>query len=121
MIWIICQQTQHNEIKYMTENEKINYLGYNDFLVNLTKYPLFDRQNFKLELDKFQIIYIDLQTGKWEIKKPDLEKSNASFDDLYKLNGKKQEEEKKSKSDLLIEKGHNFINNWKGSFKFYED
>lgn len=121
MIWMICQQTQHNEIKYMTENEKVNYLKYNDFLLNLTNYPLLDRQNFKVELDKFQIIYIDLQTGKWEIKKVDLSKSDATFDDLYKLNGKKQEDEIKSKKDTLIEKGHSFINKWKGNFKFYEN
>lgn len=121
MIWLLCQQTQHNEIKCMSENEKIIYLSYNDFLNNLVKYPVLNRQNFKIELDKFQIIYINLQTGEWEVKKPDLEKSNASFDDLYKLNGKKQEEEIKSKKDVLIEKGHNFINKWKGDFKFYEN
>lgn len=114
---MICRQTPYNEVQYMTSDvNRMQYISYNDFLKRMLQYPLAKRPEFKHELDTFNVIYIILETGEWEIKKSKIEKSEASFEDLVSLNSNEKEE--KSKFDEKLEKGRKYIQRNR-EFKFY--
>ncbi len=120
MSWMICQQTPYNQIKVLEESGKVSYQGYNEFLTNLLKVPLYKRQDFKINLDKFKIVSITLENGEWEVFDEQTVVEEHSFEDMLALNKPKEEDIVKSKKDILLEKSHKFIDNYRKDWKFYD-
>jgi hypothetical protein len=122
MPWMICKQTPYNQIKVLEESGKTSYPSYNEFLKNLLVFPIRRRQDFKTALDRFEIMIVNLDDGEWEIKKQELHTEEATFEDLCKVNPSNinEEEKEKTKMENMLDKGHSFINKWKGDWKFYD-
>jgi len=114
MPWLICQQTPYSQIKFLSENSNISYIGYYKFLEKMLEYPVGRRQDFKLELDRFQLIKLDMDNGEWEVLKP-LRKESYDFEELLKLN--EVVVTNKDKIEVMKEKSKNFINSFTNNLK----
>ena len=87
--WILFFQTPYDNdmVKYITnELNEGTHLHYYKFLKYLRKNFVVDNfMELKKELNRFKTIYLDCQTGQWEIKQPEIN-MDVSFDDLAELN-----------------------------------
>jgi len=112
--WIAMPGYSEHNSSSNTAIDLINQDGINgDFL---------DQTDLDFEnLDKFKILIIDLTTGEWEVKEEVSNIQNHSFEEMYKLNEPEENKEvEKSKAEKLLEKGHNFIDNFRKNWKFYD-
>jgi len=109
--WIIFCQTPYNKVKFLT-NEDASYqvLGYYKFKDFITQFKIKNLFEFDKNLDSFQTVFLDCETGEWKIEKPEFKE--PTFETMLKLNPGKQEidEEKKNKDPLLRKK--NFLDNF---------
>ncbi len=112
-MFISCIQTPFDTVKYITSvSDSSTEIFYDTFLENLLEYPIKNKPLFRLNLNKFNPILLDTETGEWEIIKRDiLEEKEHSFDILLSLNTNKYKKEKENFSDY--KKGLNFIKNFK--------
>lgn len=105
--WLVCVQTNYNCVKYKTSDGDTKYPQYQDFLLMVSKYHIKNPSDFKKNIDSFKIIFINLESGDWEIVKME-EKENYSFEELLEINknnGIKRENKMKS----MVDKGKDFI------------
>jgi len=103
--WIVAVQTTYNCVKYQTSDGDIKYPSYTDFLTLMMQYNVYDPSNFKKQVDSFKPLFIDLDTGNWDIVEL---KRNAHvpFETLYDLN---KEDETLNTFDSMVERGKKFI------------
>jgi len=123
MSWLICRQTPYNQVKVLEESGKTTYQSYNEFLDNLLQVPIARRQDFKEQLDKFKIITILVESGEWEVYEEVKDIKEHSFEEMIKLNKPEQlerdEDKPKTKTESMLEKGHNFIDNLRKDWSLY--
>lgn len=105
MKWLMCKQTLHDSVCYTTsENEDLMYLSYYSFLDYIHSLVLVDFIDFKNYLDKFEIIYIEIDNHSWKIYKEENQKP-ATFNELVELNdGDKKELSKLDRIKLSLSK-----------------
>ena len=106
MRWILLYQDIGDIVAYISSEspETVLYIEYNEFLDFISNYPVRNWLDFKKEVNCFKTIFLNLNSGQWEIKKNVKDFNDFSFDELYKLN-KEDPKEKKS----FYEKGKEFI------------
>jgi len=123
MSWLICRQTPYNQVKVLEESGKTTYQSYNEFLDNLLQVPIARRQDFKEQLNKFKIITILVESGEWEVYEEVKDIKEHSFEEMIKLNKPEQlerdEDKPKTKTESMLEKGHNFIDNLRKDWSLY--
>ena len=123
MSWLICRQTPYNQVKVLEESGKTTYQSYNEFLDNLLQVPIARRQDFKEQLNKFKIITILVESGEWEVYEEVKDIKEHSFEEMIKLNKPEQlerdEDKPKTKTESMLEKGHNFIDNIRKDWSLY--
>lgn len=114
--FLICVQTFNDSIKYRTNFlETSSYMRYYKFLEYIDKeIHLWDISSFIEELNKFKVIYIDLDTRTWKII-PMEESKDASFEELIQLN-QPIEKEEESSLDKMKNKIFNISKNNKWKF-----
>jgi hypothetical protein len=110
--WIMLFQTPHDRVKFQTneldESTSMPYRKFIEFVY--TNFFIKDRQSFTEALDSFKTILID-GTGEFIIISPEIDLSKYSFDELFKLNEKKEEE---TKLDIAVSNSKKFIDQiWK--------
>jgi hypothetical protein len=107
----------------LEESGKTTYQSYNEFLDNLLQVPIARRQDFKEQLDKFKIITILVESGEWEVYEEVKDIKEHSFEEMIKLNKPEQlerdEDKPKTKTESMLEKGHNFIDNLRKDWSLY--
>ena len=98
--WILFFQTPAFRIKFITnELDTPTSLGYHKFVSFLfDNFRIVDTKGLMHELDSFQTVLLNGKTGQWKIEKPEINISKYSFEELYKLQVKKEEKEKEDKS-----------------------
>jgi hypothetical protein len=107
-------QTPHDRVKFQTnELDESTSMPYQKFLEFIyTNYFIRDRQSFTEALDSFKTILID-GSGEFTIISPEIDLSKYSFDELFKLNEKKEEE---TTFDIAVSQSKKFIDQlWKKS------
>jgi hypothetical protein len=97
MRWILCKQTLHDSVRFISSEapEDASYLGYYRFIEFISTFSLIDFGSFKEELNKFKVLFINIDDHIWEEYKADIEKQEATFEDLLSLNENKPEENTK--------------------------
>jgi hypothetical protein len=102
MNWVLCKQTLHDSICYSSsDNEDLQYLSYYKFLEYIHNFLIQDFVEFKNQLDKFEVLLIDIDNHSWEIYK-EKEEKEATFEELLSLNEIKTQE--KTKIEKIKEK-----------------
>jgi hypothetical protein len=92
MAWISIQQDLNDIVKFVhSENQdEIECLMYNDFISYVaSNSSVINYQDFLRQLNTFFPIFLDLETGEWEIFQ--LEKEDLSYSDLIKINKENKE------------------------------
>jgi hypothetical protein len=103
MNWVLCKQTLHDSICYSTaDNEDLQYLSYYKFLEYIHNFLIQDFVEFKNQLDKFEVLLIDIDNHSWKIYKEEEEEKEATFEELLSLNENKSQE--KTKIEKIKEK-----------------
>jgi len=104
MKWIMGFQTPYNMVKFITnEDGSPQALSYYKFLDFVAQFKIKNSIEFIGNIDKFQTILLNCETGEWEVQKPELK--TGTFSDMLKLNPGKQEiEEENKKKDPLLRK-----------------
>lgn len=92
MKWVMCKQTIHDSVCYTTsENQDLMYLSYYAFLEYVHSLTLIDFIGFKNSLDKFDIIFINIDDHSWRLQKEE-DNRGYSFEELLDLNSDKQKD-----------------------------
>ena len=108
--WLVCQQTHYDAVKYQSIEGTLKYPSYNQFLEMMIKFNIRDPLNFKKNLDSFKTIYINLDTGDWELI--DMKtRDDWTYNELQSYNNrlKQREEQKEDNIDGYLERGKRFI------------
>ena len=104
--WILLFQTPYDTVKYITsELNTTRSLSYYKFLDYVSSFFVVDYYNFKLELNKYKTILINMDDHTWRIYEED--KKEATRKELLELN--KEEDTKENK----IDKFKNFLRKFK--------
>lgn len=111
MKWVLCYQTQNDIICYQTNDSQSSlFMGYKKFLEYIDSFNILDRDKFVNELNKFETIFINIDTKEWKVYETEREK-HPSFETLMFLNSEKKEEK------TIIEKGREWIKKFERSKK----
>jgi len=108
--WIILFQNRNDRIIFVSSlnPDERDSLGYYQFLEFINKeFNIHNFPEFRNQLDRFKVIYL-LKDGSWEIIQP--EEQEATFEDLYKINGDSKEQEEKSITEKTVDKSKIFLN-----------
>lgn len=115
MKWIMFFQTPYNRVKFRTDEfEEVTSMEYHKFVKFLYQsFFIKEREKIIDSLDSFKTILLD-KSGDFIIVSPDLDLSKYSFNDLFELNGNK--EDKKDGIDIAVEQSKRLIEQlWKKS------
>jgi len=105
MSWLLFKQTMSGNVSYLSDkSENLQFLSYDKFLYFLvTNFYVKDFNKLKYELDSFNIIFFNCETGEWNIKQPNL--SHFTFDELLSFNpSKKNKNSKEINKEVCFEK-----------------
>jgi hypothetical protein len=108
--WIVLFQNKFGKIVFVSslnpnERESLEYYKFLEFINNEIR--IIDFVNFKDQIDRFKTIQLT-KDGKWEVNEPEI--CDATFNDLYAINGDIEEQEQKSSTDLKVEQSKNWLN-----------
>lgn len=94
MGWLLFKQTLSGNISYLSDkSDNLQFLSYDKFLYYLvTNFYIQNFNKLKEELNSFNIIYLDNETGEWIVKQPNL--SHFSFDELLEIQNSNKEKNK---------------------------
>lgn len=87
-MWMIFHQTPYDTVRYRTSETDTNFsLAYRKFLTFLFEnYQPVRRADLINELDRFETIVLDKDTGDWKVLLPELNINNYSFKELAENN-----------------------------------
>jgi hypothetical protein len=103
MQWLVCRQLQNDLVRYRTNDMAHNsVMQYKKFINMVHELRIIDYVDFRDELNKFKIIFIDCIKHSWEIHIQ--EKEDASFEELWELNREKEEITKEDTMKNFIQK-----------------
>lgn len=111
--WVEFFQTPNDTVKFITNEDSNNpqVLSYKKFVLYIGQFKALDRVELNNALDRFQTVFLDCSTGKWEIQKPELKA--GTFEQMLKLNPefkvKTPEEEKEEKNREPLQRKKNFL------------
>jgi hypothetical protein len=110
MDWIILFQNQYNRIVFVSsqnpdERDSMSYEKFLSFINN--EFVIKNFIEFCDKVDRFKVIYLT-KDGTWEIMEEDF--TEASFQDLYHINGNKEEDEEKSITESKVDKSKDLLN-----------
>jgi len=110
MDWIILFQNKNDRVIFVSslnpnERDSLSYYQFFEFINK--EFNIHNFLEFKNQLDRFKVIYL-LRSGLWEIIQ--LEEQEATFEELYKINGDSKEQEEKSITEKTVDKSKIFLN-----------
>ena len=120
--WIIIRQLANDLVYYIDDNENSNTLMYEEFKSFLGYYPLKNWSEFIISLDRFQIIFVNLKTGDWEVKNDTRSFRDFTFEELSNLNDYNEDINKDKttfleKLDDKLDKGRRFLDRFRDRFR----
>ena len=123
MRWIVLQQVENDTVKYVTsEKPDAVYVNYQEFMSFVTQYNIQDWYDFQKTLNKFEVIVLKTDTGRWEVR--DTIKNNEySLNELIELQEtiQKKKDFEKNRDKKILNVGKDLVNNFakhrKNNFK----
>jgi hypothetical protein len=115
MKWIMFFQTPYDRVKFRTDEfEEVTSMQYHKFVKFLYEgFFIKEREKLIDSLDSFKTILLD-KSGDFIVVSPELDLSKYSFDELFELNGKKEDET--NNLDTAVEQSKRLIEQlWKKS------
>lgn len=98
MKWILFFQNPHNRVTFLTdENQDRSSKPYKQFCEMLFKFPIIDPGGLQDHIDTFHTIYLNLETGQWNVVQSDQDITKIQFEDLVKANPTGEEKDKQEK------------------------
>lgn len=110
MDWIILFQNQFNRIIFVSSQnpDERDSMSYDKFISFInTKFTIKNFYEFCDKIDRFKVIYL-IKDGTWEIMGEG--SIEASFQDLFSINGVIQEVEETSDTEIRVNKSKDWLN-----------
>jgi hypothetical protein len=109
MDWVILFQNQYNRIIFVSSQnpEERDSMAYDKFLSFINQeFKIKNFPEFHDKIDRFKVIYL-IKDGTWEIMEDTF--IDASFQELYAINGFTQEENTKTATEERVESSKKWL------------